>query len=196
MGEVFDCVSVSGHSRSGIYMKEFYEHNFKLESFYFAHLLLGYKILCTFCLYCLALSHILLSFYKSFNTHLFSKTLNKFFAAPWRKRLDAWLPPLGPRVRVSVTTCGFRGERNWVWVGFTRGFSRLLRFSTLISFISFHFISPCDSASGVVGRYPFKSLTFRLGASSHHIPRPDPVFGHELIHNQIFDWVIHWYYFI
>ena len=38
----------------------------------------------------------------------------------WRKRLDARLPPLGSRVRVSVPPCGFRGGRNGVWVGFSR----------------------------------------------------------------------------
>ena len=45
-------------------------------------------------------------------------------AASWRKRLGARLPPLGSRVRVSVPPCGFRGGRNGVWVGFSRGFSR------------------------------------------------------------------------
>ena len=82
-------------------------------------------------------------------------------AASWRKRLDARLPPLGSRVRVSVPPCGFRGGRNGVWVVFSRGFSRfplpqisLHHFSTLISSISLHFISPCDGASGVVGRHP------------------------------------------
>ena len=106
----------------------------------------------------------------------------KFKAVSWRKRLDARLPPLGSRVRVSVTPRGFRGGRNGVWVGFSRGFSGLPlpqisfhHFSTLISSISFHFISPCDGASGVVGRHPCYSLTFNIGASSHLIPRPDLV---------------------
>ena len=101
-------------------------------------------------------------------------------AASWRKRLDARLPPLGSRVRVSVTPCGFRCGRNGVWVGFSRGFSRFPLpqisfhyFSTLISSISFHFISPCDGATGVVGRHPCYSLTFHIGASSHLIPRPE-----------------------
>ena len=69
-------------------------------------------------------------------------------AASWRKRLGARLPPLGSRVRVSVPLCGFRGGRNGVWVGFSWGFSRFPlpqisfhHFSTLISSISFHFIS-------------------------------------------------------
>ena len=58
------------------------------------------------------------------------------------------LPPLGSRVRVSVPPCGFRGGRNGVWVGFYRGFFRFPlpqisfhHFSTLISSISFHFIT-------------------------------------------------------
>ena len=85
-------------------------------------------------------------------------------------------------IRVSVTPCGFRGGRNGVWVGFLRGFSRFPlpqisfhHFSTLISSISFHFISPCDGAPGVVGRHPCHSLTYNIGASSHLIPRPDLV---------------------
>ena len=40
---------------------------------------------------------------------------------------------------------------------------------------SFHFICPCDDASGMVGRHPCKLQTFNIGASSHHIPRPGPV---------------------
>ena len=62
----------------------------------------------------------------------------------------ARLPPLGSRVRVLVPPYGFRGGRNGVWVGFSRGFSRFPlpqvsfhHFSTLISYISFHFIRPC-----------------------------------------------------
>ena len=100
----------------------------------------------------------------------------------WRKRLGARLPPLGSRVRVSVTPCGFNGGRNGVWVGFSRGFSRFPlpqisfhHFCTLIPSISFHFISPCDGASGVVGRHPCYSRTYNIGASSRLIPRPDLV---------------------
>ena len=48
-------------------------------------------------------------------------------------------------------------------------------FSTLISSISFNFISPCDGASGVVGRHPCYSRIYNIGASSHLIPRPDLV---------------------
>ena len=102
--------------------------------------------------------------------------------ALWRKRLGAHLPLLGSQVHVSVPPCGFRGGRNGVWVGFTRGFSRFPvpqisfhHFSTLISCISFHFISSCDGASGVVGRHPCYSWTYNIGASSHLIPRPDLV---------------------
>ena len=103
-------------------------------------------------------------------------------AASWRKRLSARLPPLGSRVRVSFTSCRFRGGRNEVWVGFSRGFSRFPlpqisfhHFSTLISSILFHFIRPCDGTTGVVGRYPCYSLTYNIGASSYLIPRPDLV---------------------
>ena len=92
------------------------------------------------------------------------------------------LPPLGSRVRVSIPPCGFRGGRNRVWVGFSQGFPlfplpqiSFHHFSTLISSISFHFISPCDGASGVVGRHPCYSPTYNIGASSHLIPRPDLV---------------------
>ena len=110
------------------------------------------------------------------------RTLNDSLAASWRKRLGARLPPLGSRVRVSVPPCGFRGGRNEVWVGFSRGFSRFPlppisfhHFSTLISFISFHFIRPCDGASGVVGRHPCYSRTYNVEASSHLISRRDLV---------------------
>ena len=82
---------------------------------------------------------------------------------------------LGPSMWVS---CG----RNGVWVGFSRGFSHFPlpqlsfhHFSTLISSISFHFISPCDGALGVAGRHPCYSRTYTLGASSHLIPRPNLV---------------------
>ena len=101
-------------------------------------------------------------------------------AASWRKRLGARLPPLGSRVCVSVSPCGFRGGWNGVWVGFSRGFSSFPlpqisfhHFSTLISSISFHFFHPCDGASAVVSRHPCYSRTYNIGASSHLIPRPD-----------------------
>ena len=60
---------------------------------------------------------------------------------------------------------------------FSQGFSRFPlpqvsfhHFSTLISPISFHFIHPCDDASGVAGRHPSYSQTYNIGASSHLIP--------------------------
>ena len=37
----------------------------------------------------------------------------------------------------------------------------------LINFVSFQFISPCDGATGVIGRHPCYSLTFNIGTSSH-----------------------------
>ena len=57
-------------------------------------------------------------------------------AAQWCKRLDACLPTLGSRVRVSVTPCGFHSEWNGVWVGFSRDFTRFL-----LPQISFHHFS-------------------------------------------------------
>ena len=45
----------------------------------------------------------------------------------------------------------------------------------LIHFVSFHFISPCDGETGVVGRHPSYSQTFNVGSLSHPILRPDPV---------------------
>ena len=100
-------------------------------------------------------------------------------AASWHKRLDAHLPPLGSRVHVSIPPSGFRGGRNRVWVGFSRGFSHFPlpqisfhHFSTLISSISFHFISPCDGASGVVSRHPCYSRTYNIGL--HRISSLNP----------------------
>ena len=117
--------------------------------------------------------------YTTFSILMYFKTRE---AASWHKRLGARLPPLGSQVRVSVTPCGFRGGRNGIWVGFSQGFSHFplpaisfLHFSTLISYISFHFISPCGGASGVVGRHHCYSRTYNIGASSHLIPRPDLV---------------------
>ena len=60
-----------------------------------------------------------------------------------RSPLTAVIP-----VRVSVTPCEFRGERNGVWVGFLwvspvflcHKFESTF-FSHIMSFISFHFIS-------------------------------------------------------
>ena len=113
--------------------------------------------------------------------------------ASWRKRLDTRLPQPGSRAHISLTPCGFHGGRNWVWVGFSRGFSSFPlpqisfhHFSTVISYISFDFISPYDGATGVVGRHSCYSLTFKLGASSHLIPRPGPVSDTSWRHCNLF----------
>ena len=78
---------------------------------------------------------------------------------------QAHLPPLWSRVRLSVTPCGFHGGRNGVWVGFFRGLARFPlpeisfhHFSTLISFISFRFLSPCDGATVMIGPHPCYTL--------------------------------------
>ena len=91
-------------------------------------------------------------------------------------------------VRRSPPTAGVPSSRPgpsmWVswWTKRGLGFSRFPlpqisfhHFSTLISSISFHFISPCDGASGVVGQHPYYSRAYNIGASSHLIPRPDLV---------------------
>ena len=49
------------------------------------------------------------------------------------------------------------------------------QFSTLISFVSFHFIRPCDVATDMVGRNPCYSLTFNIGTLTYLIPQPGPV---------------------
>ena len=98
---------------------------------------------------------------------------------PWRMRLDARFPPLGYRDRFSFTPCGCRGGRKGVCVGFSRCYFSISlpqtlfhHFSTLISFVSFHFISPSDDGSGVVGRHSCKSQNFNIGSSSHLILDP------------------------
>ena len=45
----------------------------------------------------------------------------------------------------------------------------------LIHFASFNLIRLYESASGMVSRHPCNLKTFNKGASSHLIPRPDPV---------------------
>ena len=93
-------------------------------------------------------------------------------------------------VRHSPPTAGVPSSRlgHSMWVSwwtkrglgsFSRGFSRFPLpqisfhlFSTLISSISFHFISPSDGASGVVGRHPCYSWTYNLGL--HRISSLDP----------------------
>ena len=94
-------------------------------------------------------------------------------------------------VRLSPPTAGVPSSRLghsmwvswWTKLGLGRFFSGFLsfslpqisfhHFSTLVSSISFHFISPCDGASGLVGRHPCYSRTYNIGASSYLIPRPD-----------------------
>ena len=97
--------------------------------------------------------------------------INKLKVAAWYKWLNACLPPQRSRVRVPVYLCGLICGRNGVWVGFSRNFSRFLlpqisfhHFSTLNSFVSFHFIRLCDGASGVVSRHPCYSRTY-MGAT-------------------------------
>ena len=122
----------------------------------------------------------------------FENSIQNFRAAPWCKRLAARLPQLGSRVRVSVTSCGFHGVRNWVWIGFSRGFPRfplpqisLRHFSTFISFVSFYFIRRCHDASTVVGQHTYYSQNFNIGASTHLIPRswsvPDMSWGYSYL---------------
>ena len=90
----------------------------------------------------------------------------------------------------SVSPCGFRGGRNEVWVGFSRGFSRFPlpqisfhHFSTLISSISFHFIRPCDGTTGVIGRYPCNSDFQCITSQFHYISTLDPVLCRVRIEN-------------
>ena len=96
-------------------------------------------------------------------------------------------------VRHSPPTAGVPSSRLghsmlvswWTKQGLGRFFSGFLpfplphisfhHFSTLISSISFHIISPCDGASGMVGRHPCYSRTYNIGASLHLIPRPNLV---------------------
>ena len=95
-------------------------------------------------------------------------------------------------VRPSLPTAGVPSSRLghsmrvswWTKWGLGKFFTGFLPFSpttnfshhfcTLISYNSFHFIRPCDGASGVVGRHPCYSRTYNM-ASSHLIPRPDLV---------------------
>ena len=91
-----------------------------------------------------------------------------------RKRLGAHLPPLRSRVRVSVTPCEFRGVRNGIWVGLSRGVPFFptthsipaFLHSYLIHFVQFRFISPCVSATGVIGRHPLRHRSFSNPSSA------------------------------
>ena len=89
--------------------------------------------------FCLVLPTIILhtEFFSEFNI-VFTPCCVFTMAASWRKRLGARLPPMGSRVRVSVTPRGFRGGRKGVWVGFSRFLLPQItfhHFSILISFI-------------------------------------------------------------
>ena len=105
-----------------------------------------------------------------------------------RKRLDASLPSLRSRFRVSVIPCGFHGRRNGVWVRFLGflPFSLAINFITpflhthLIHLVSFHFIHPCDGASGVVGRHPRYSKTFKYRGFIASHPSTRHRVGHNL----------------
>ena len=64
-----------------------------------------------------------------------------------------------------------------VFIGVLPFFPSLKLHSTISPHLphSFHFISPCDGASGVVGRHSCLSQTYNKGATSRLIPRPGPV---------------------
>ena len=87
-------------------------------------------------------------------------------AASWRKRLDARLPPLESRVRVSVPPYGFRGGRNGVWVGLSRGFSHFPyhKFHSTISPYSSHLFRFLSSALVMVRQ------TWLAGTHATHGP--------------------------
>ena len=86
------------------------------------------------------------------------------------------LSPLGPLVRFSDNPYGFRGGQSRIWVFFSGFllFSSVTNFfppflyTHLIHFVSFHFIHPCDGASGVIGRHPSHSQV------PHRISSLDP----------------------
>ena len=82
---------------------------------------------------------------------------------------------LGPSMWVSWWTKRGLGKFFSGFLPFPLPQISFRHFSTLISSISFHIISPCDGASGMVIRHPCYSRTYNLGASSHLIPRPDLV---------------------
>ena len=73
-----------------------------------------------------------------------SSFLNPSFASPTSQALQ--LRYLASRL--LVPQCVFRGERNGVWVGLSRGFSHLLclKFHSPISPHSSHSSAPCDGA--------------------------------------------------
>ena len=88
------------------------------------------------------------------------------------------LPPLGSRVRVSITPCGFRSGRKRVRVGFSRGFSRLLlpqiSFHHFFTLISFH------PPQWWYVRHPCYSQIFKYRGFIPSHPLTRPCVGHEL----------------
>ena len=89
------------------------------------------------------------------------------------------------RVRVSIIPCGFRNERNGIWVSFPRVFPYQKFHSTIFPYScpSFNFISPYDGASGAVGRQPYYSLTFDIGTSCfkcHYFGKKNIILYHYL----------------
>ena len=103
---------------------------------------------------------------------------------------------MGSRVRVSATPCGFRGGRNEIWISFFRSFSRFppphisfLHFSTVISFISFHYFRPYDGTSGMIGRHPWYSQTSNKGI--HRVSSLDLVLCRPEVED-IYFLVINW----
>ena len=98
---------------------------------------------------------------------LSAEVMSMGIGAPWRNRLKARLPPLRSRIRVSVTQCGFRGGRNGIWVGFipfsptTYFISRFL-YAHIKHFVSFHFITPYNGATGVIDQHPWFTDLHRI----------------------------------
>ena len=122
--------------------------------------------------------HIKLHSKAKYNT---SRPILKYVAVPLHKRLYARLPPVGSRARVSVTLCGFSWWSKRGFGRFSRVFFSYQKFHFTISphsSHSFHYITPCDGATGVTGRHPWNLLTFNIGASSH--PSTRPCVGHDL----------------
>ena len=111
--------------------------------------------------------------------------LNFNRAAPWRKRLVSSLQTLRTLVRVSVIYSMWVSW--WTKQGLASFSKAFLPFSSttnfipqflhahLIHFVSFNFISPCDCATGVVGRHSCCSLTLNIVSSSHITPRYGPM---------------------
>ena len=106
--------------------------------------------------------------------------MNKELAALWCKRLNAHFPPLGSQVRVSVTRWGMKWDLDRFLSAFlpfsptTNFIPRFLHVHP-IHFVSFHFISPCNGATGMVSQHPWYSLTCNIRASLNLIPQSSSV---------------------